>query len=328
MVYNILEKVGDLMFKKIFLSVVIICAMVAILLSFKSMNNKNEESEFLSNSPVIAVVNIFGTVMGGEGTENPFSQTNAALSGTVMKEIRKASNDPNVKALIIRLNTPGGSVTAAEEISREINRFKEKTHKPVIAAMGDTAASAGYWLAAHADKIYANNTTLTGSIGVYMPYMNFNGIYDKIGLKTKKIKSGKFKDIMSPDRPMTKEEEQLLQNMVDEMYEQFVDVIVEGRHMPREKVLELADGRVYTGRQAKKLGLVDDIGNYYDVLDATAKMVGIEGEPKVKTYTGTTWKSLFSVQGISNVIVGEITKAVGEVLTTKGSELQTRSAQS
>lgn len=316
------------MFKKIFLSVIVLCAVAAVLLSFESKNDKNEESEFLSNSPVIAVVNITGTVMGGEGSDNPFAQSNAAMSGTIMKEIRKASNDSNVKALILRLNTPGGSVTAAEEISREITRFKEKTHKPVIAAMGDTAASAGYWLAAHADKIYANNTTLTGSLGVYMPYMNFNGIYDKIGLKTKKIKSGKFKDIMSPDRPMTKEEEKLLQDMVDEMYGQFVDVIVEGRHMSRKKVLKLADGRVYTGRQAKKLGLVDGIGNYYDVLDATAKMVGIEGTPKVKSYAGTNWKSLFSAQGLSNVIVGEITNSVGEALINKSSELQTRSAQS
>ena len=153
--------------------------------------------------------------------------------------------------------------------------------------MGNTGASAAYWIAACAsDKVYANATTLTGSIGVYMPYMNTEELFKKIGITSNKIKSGPYKDIMSSDRPMTPEEQAILQNIVNEIYEQFVTTVAVGRKMEESKVKTLADGRVYTGLQAKNLGLVDEIGDYYDALAAAGELgkikPGADGLPPVK----------------------------------------------
>lgn len=201
-------------------------------------------------------------------------------------------------------------MTAAEEIAREIMRLKQETGKPVVASMGDTAASAGYWLAACSDRIYANSSTLTGSIGVYIPYLNTEELYKKIGVYGTKIKSGEYKDILSNERPMTKSERDILQKMVNEMYDQFVNVVSEGRKMPAEKVRTLADGRVYTGRQAKELGLVDEIGNYYDALDATGKLIGVEGTPEVKEYKRQKpWQSLWGAK-FAEIIVERITGSI------------------
>lgn len=253
--------------------------------------------------------------MSGEATEDIWG-SQAATTGSIMAELREAARDESVKAVLLRINSPGGSVTAAEEIGREIARFKETTGKPVITSMGDTAASAGYWLAAYSDKIYANASTLTGSIGVYISYMNTEELYKKIGVQGDKIKSGAYKDILSNERPMTPEERALLQTMVDEMFAQFVQVVSTGRHMPEEQVRKLADGRVYTGKQALALGLVDEIGNYYDALDATAKLVGIQGTPAIKDFRKPKpWQVLFGSK-LSDLVVGRLADELGERLGT------------
>jgi protease-4 len=150
--------------------------------------------------------------------------------------------------------------------------------------MGDVAASAGYWLASCSDYIVANSSTLTGSIGVYIPYTNFEELYKKIGVASERVKSGRHKDMLAPERPMTDEERKILQTMVDEMYAGFIRQISEGRSLPEDEVRALADGRIYTGSQAKELRLVDEIGNYYDALAIAAQHAGLEDEPKVKTY--------------------------------------------
>jgi protease-4 len=184
---------------------------------------------------------------------------------------------------VLRIDSGGGSATAAEEIGRELIRFKEKTNKPIVSTMGDMGASAAYWIAACAsDKIYANSTTLTGSIGVYMPYMNTEELFKKIGISTGKIKSGTFKDIMSTDRPMTEEEKAILQRIVNEIYEDFIATVAAGRKMDAGKLRSYADGRIYTGAQAKNIGLIDEVGNYYDALEATGRMAGFDGIPPVK----------------------------------------------
>lgn len=201
----------------------------------------------------------------------------------IMRQINLARNDKSVAAVLLRIDSPGGSVTAAEEIAAELEKLKAEG-KPVITSMGDMSASAGYWLASCTDYVYANPSTLTGSLGVYIAWTNVEELYKKIGIRNDLIKSGKFKDILSPDRPMTAEERQMLQKMVDEMYENFVKQIAKGRKMPEDEVRKLADGRVYTGSQAKKLGLVDALGNYYDALDYTAKTAGITGKPQTVTY--------------------------------------------
>lgn len=274
------------MLKKIFVSAVLILAVLSFVVSLLKGNNNAEKTVTVPDR--VAVINISGTIISGaDSKDNIFSQTNGVTSGSIMKQIREAAADDSVKALVLRIDSGGGSATAAEEVGRELKRFKEKTKKPIVATMGNTGASAAYWIAACAsDKVYANATTLTGSIGVYMPYMNTEELFKKIGITSNKIKSGPYKDIMSSDRPMTPEEQAILQNIVNEIYEQFVTTVAVGRKMEESKVKSLADGRVYTGLQAKNLGLVDEIGDYYDALAAAGELGKIkpaaDGLPPVK----------------------------------------------
>ena len=175
------------MLKKIFISAILLIAVLSFVVSLLSGKN-NDEKVIAAPADRVAVINIEGTIVSGEPGENIWGETTGASSGRLMREIREAAAD---------------SVTAAEEVGRELKRFKETTDKPIITSMGDSAASAAYWLAAYSDTIYANPSTLTGSIGVYMPYMNTQELFKKIGIYTTKIKSGQYKDIMSADRPMT-----------------------------------------------------------------------------------------------------------------------------
>jgi protease-4 len=178
-------------------------------------------------------------------------------------------------------------------VGEEIKKLRQ-SGKPVIASMGDVAASGGYWLAAVTDKIYANPATLTGSIGVYIPYSNWEELFKKVGIRSEKIKSGPHKDILSPDRSLTDEERVILQAMVDDLYEQFVSVVAEGRQLDKATVRKLADGRIYTGNQAKALGLVDELGNLYDALDAAKQLGGLKGDAQIKEYgRSTPWNALF-----------------------------------
>ena len=274
------------MLKKIFISAVLILAVLSFVVSLLKGNNNAEKTVTVPDR--VAVINISGTIISGaDSKDNIFSQTNGVTSGSIMKQIREAAADDSVKALVLRIDSGGGSATAAEEVGRELKRFKEKTKKPIVATMGNTGASAAYWIAACAsDKVYANATTLTGSIGVYMPYMNTEELFKKIGITSNKIKSGPYKDIMSSDRPMTPEEQAILQNIVNEIYEQFVTTVAVGRKMEESKVKSLADGRVYTGLQAKNLGLVDEIEDYYDALAEAGVLgkikPGADGLPPVK----------------------------------------------
>lgn len=274
------------MLKKIFISAVLLLAVLSFVISLLKGNNNSEKTVTVPDR--VAVINIEGTIVcGADSKENLFQQANGVTSGTIMKQIREAAADDSVKALVLRIDSGGGSATAAEEVGRELLRFKEQTQKPIVATMGNTGASAAYWIAACAsDKIYANATTLTGSIGVYMPYMNTEELFKKIGISSDKIKSGPYKDIMSNDRPMTAEEKQILQNIVDEIYDQFVYTVSAGRRMETSKVRAIADGRIYTGRQAKNIGLVDELGDYYDALAAAGTLakikLGKDGLPPVK----------------------------------------------
>ena len=290
------------MLKKIFISAILLIAVLSFVVSLLSGKN-NDEKVIAAPADRVAVINIEGTIVSGEPGENIWGETTGASSGRLMREIREAAADSSVKALVLRINSPGGSVTAAEEVGRELKRFKETTDKPIITSMGDSAASAAYWLAAYSD---ANPSTLTGSIGVYMPYMNTQELFKKIGIYTTKIKSGQYKDIMSADRPMTPEEQQILQNMVNQMLENFVVVIAEGRKMDITKVKALADGRVYTGQQAQAVGLIDELGNYYDAVEAAGKAIGVDGIPEFKeNKRQKPWEVFFSAQ-LSKMMLGQL----------------------
>jgi protease-4 len=206
----------------------------------------------------------------------------------IIRQIQAARDDAEVKAVVIRINSPGGSAPASQEVGEELKKLRA-AGKVVVASMGDIAASGGYWIAALCDKIYANPATITGSIGIYIPYTNLEELFNKIGMHGEKIKSGPHKDMLSPERPMTKEERAIVQEMVDDLYEQFVAVVSEGRKLDPAKVRQLADGRIYTGRQAKTLGLVDEMGAMEDAVNAAAKMAGIKGKPVLREYGRDGW---------------------------------------
>ncbi len=310
------------MLKKIFISAVLLLAVLSFVVSLLKGNNNNEKSVTVPDR--VAVINISGTIASGaDSRDTIFSQAEGITSGSIMKQIREAAADDSVKALVLRIDSGGGSATAAEEVGRELKRFKEKTKKPIVSTMGNTGASAAYWIAACAsDKVYANATTLTGSIGVYMPYMNTEELFKKIGITSNKIKSGPYKDIMSSDRPMTPEEQAILQNIVNEIYEQFVTTVAVGRKMEESKVKTLADGRVYTGLQAKNLGLVDEIGDYYDALAAAGALgkikPGADGLPPVKVKEKQQpWEFLLSAH-IAELIKAELVNQLTGSLQQSG----------
>ena len=290
------------MLKKIFMTVILLLAVLSFVISLLGGKNSSSAVKKAEDTAIqgdkIAVIDITGTMLsGGTGVPQVFSDSTGAFSNTIMKQLRRAAKDKKVKAVLLNINSPGGSVTSAEEISEEIQKFKKASNKPIVATMGNAGASAAYYVAANCDKIYANASTLTGSIGVYIGSKNLEELYKKIGITDVMIKSGVHKDILSGSRPMTAEERAILQAMVDEMFESFVQTVSTGRKMPIEQVRALADGRVYTGRQAKNLKLVDEIGNYYDALDGTAKLANIEGEPSALRYDSVQdWRSWFASQ--------------------------------
>jgi protease-4 len=218
-----------------------------------------------------------------------------ADSKEVVDQLKKYRKDDRVKAIILRIDSPGGSTAASQEIYREIERTTPK--KKVVASMGNVAASGGYYIALAADKIVANPATLTGSIGVIMEIANFKEILRKIGVGHEAVKSGPYKDIGSPLRDMKADERRLLVELIGNVQQQFVNVVVKGRKLSRDRVEKIADGRVFTGAQAKDLGLVDTLGSFEDAVDLTKKMVGLSGEikliyPEKKRFS--LWNFIFS----------------------------------
>ena len=246
----------------------------------------------------LALIHVEGVIMGGRGQSGLLVDIGGI--DAVIRQLHDARDDESIRAIVLRINSPGGSVPATQELGEEIRKVRS-AGKPVIVSMGDVAASGGYWLAALADKVYANPSTITGSIGIYMPYSNWEELYRKIGVQPEKIKSGPHKDILTPERPITPAERTIIQNMVDDMYEQFVTVVAEGRNLDPAKVRQIGDGRIYTGKQAKELGLVDELGNLYDAIDGAAAIAGIQGKPRLKEYgKRNPWEMLFGGESSLN----------------------------
>lgn len=200
-------------------------------------------------------------------------------SKSIVDEIKEYSKNRQIKAIVIRIESPGGGVVPSQEIYEEVKRAA--SIKQVIVSMGSVAASGGYYIASPASKIVANPGTITGSIGVIMEIPNMQGLMDKIGIKTEVIKSGRYKDMASVFRGIGKEQRKILQEMLDNVHEQFINAVASGRKMPVEKVVELADGSIYSGAQALKHGLVDELGTLEDSIRIAASMSGIKGEPEV-----------------------------------------------
>jgi len=203
-------------------------------------------------------------------------------SRTYVEELERFRKIPSVKAVLIRIDSPGGAVVPSQEIFEAILRVRET--KPVRASLGSVAASGGYYIASAAEKIYASPGTLTGSIGVAMHMRNVQELFAKLGIDNSIIKSGKFKDVGSPYRKMTPQEHKVLQGVSDEIYEQFVDAVARGRRIKREEAEKLADGRIYTGKTARELGMVDELGGLQVAIRETGRDVGIPEEPIVVSF--------------------------------------------
>ncbi|MFQ5454790.1 MAG: signal peptide peptidase SppA [Nitrospirota bacterium] len=225
---------------------------------------------FVETSPVgenkIAIVRVEGMI-----TE----------SADIIEQLNRYNENPSVKAIIIRINSPGGGVVPSQEIYKEVKNIKKQGKKSIIVSMGTLAASGGYYIASSSDRIFANPGTITGSIGVIMELANVEGFMKMIGIENIVIKSGEFKDMASPFRKMKEKEKKILQNVIDDIHEQFIEAVAEGRGLPIEDVRKIADGRIFTGRQAIKLGLIDELGNLQEAVKRTAELVGIKEEPKI-----------------------------------------------
>lgn len=242
--------------KRSFLLVILVVGLIVIFLTvIKS---------FIPLGEKVAVVEIRGLI-----TE----------SRSVIDRIIKFKKDKTVKAIVLRIETPGGAVGPSQEIYREVRKAGQV--KKVVASMGAVAASGGYYVSSAAHKIFANPGTITGSIGVVAEFSNIEEILKKVGLKTVTIKSGDFKDIGSPLREMTSEEHQLIKGIIDGVHKQFIRAVAEGRNLPIEAVEKIADGRILTGEQAKELGLIDQLGNLQDAITLASQLAGIKGEPHI-----------------------------------------------
>jgi protease-4 len=194
----------------------------------------------------------------------------------IISQIIRFRKDKGIKAIIVRIDSPGGGVGPSQEIYEELRRTGKT--KKVIASMGSVAASGGFYVAAAADKIVANPGTITGSIGVIMEFVQFKSLLDKIGINIEVLKSGEYKDMGYPQRKLTERDKRILQGVIDDIKRQFVTAVANGRHLAQEKVQAIADGRIFSGQQAKELGLVDFLGNFQDAVELAKKMTGIRGD--------------------------------------------------
>jgi protease-4 len=241
----------------------------------------------------ILVINVNGLISSGE-TVLIFPSPD--MVEVVKSRLRIAEKDKNIKAVILKVDSPGGTVLASDEIFKEITAFKKKTGKPVISLMGSVAASGGYYISMACDRIVAHKATITGSIGVIMQFLNYKGLSDKYGLRWESItpENARLKDIGSPSKEMSEEERQVFKAMVEEMYTLFLDRVKSGRkNLSEEKILELADGRPYTGSQAAELGLVDLLGDLDTAIEEARKIKGLGSDPTVMEYHPVTTFSRF-----------------------------------
>jgi protease-4 len=223
----------------------------------------------------IAVIYIDGKMVADKGSDNG----DTACSSDIIKNLRKATDDKSVKAIVLRVNSPGGTPVAAEEIISQIS--KTKAIKPVVVSMGDMACSAGYFVSSCADRIIANPDTFTGSIGVIWVFKNKSKYYCDEGVNYYVAKSGNFKDLGSDWRGLSEDEKDYVQSIINESYNRFVTCVAKGRNLSVDYVKSIADGRVYTGSMAKEMGLVDELGGLYDAISAAAELAGLKGKPQI-----------------------------------------------
>jgi len=245
-----------------FLIITFLCVVFAICLWV--IGNSGQFKTLMPGSEKVVVVKIEGVITD---------------SSPVIEKLDEIKDDADVMAVVLRIDSPGGSVAPSQEIYEEIIKLREE--KTIVASFGSVAASGGYYIASAAHTIFANPGSITGSIGVIIEFANIEDLISKIGLKSVVIKSGKYKDILSPTRELKSTERGLIQGVIDSIHSQFIDAVAVGRGIEREKIAAIADGRIFSGEQAKEQGLVDELGNLQDAIKEAAVSAGIVGEPKV-----------------------------------------------
>lgn len=278
-------------FGRIFISLFLISIVVGIVLIILTAAGVSRNSTVIADKPsifaakqvlypgdTIAVLNLFSPIY--YSSDDGYFDLERSGSIYWVSVLRSIEDNPNIKAVILRINSPGGTIAATQELYNEIFRLKE-SGKIVTVSMGDMAASGAYYIACAADYIMANPGTLTGSIGVIMANLDLSGLMKKFGVGYNVIKSGKNKDMFSSYRKLSPEEEKLLQGVVMDSYEQFFRAVQKGRKIKPADLRPLADGRIFTGRQALKFKLIDGLGDFEDTIEKTAKLCGIKGEPNV-----------------------------------------------
>lgn len=284
-----------------------------------SRSNRSGLPSVVRSGDTVGIVRVEGTIADGSGGSLFGGEV---LAQDIIDQLDDAADDPTISAVVLRINSPGGSASASWEIAEAIQRVKD-AGKPVVVSMGDSAASGGYWIAAGADWIVATPSTLTGSIGVIMETANMEELFNKIGYQSEVIKSGPYKDIGSSSREMLPEERTMLQQMVDNIYQQFVQVVAEGRHMTLDAVRAVADGRVMTGSQAKELGLVDELGDLHAACLKAGELAGIEGDVQVEELGAgsSPLQALFGAKMDDSSLEG-LAGEVGKLLSTEPAHLR------
>lgn len=262
----------------------------------KEFANEVEQQEVVSGSGehTIALVNIDGLILettppGGFGG---FAEE-VTSARRLKQTLQDISQDPQVKAVLLRINSPGGSAAAAEEIYQELKDFKTKTKLPLVVYMTDIAASGGYYIAMPSDAIIANPNTITGSIGVIMSYLNFGNLAEQYGIESIVYKTGEHKDIVSELRSPSQEEQAIIQSVIDDSFENFLAAVQEGRKLKPDKVRELADGRVYSAQQAKELYLIDGIGAFETAVARAKELAQVDNAKVIEFGKVGFWESLF-----------------------------------
>ncbi len=244
---------------------------------------------------VIAIVRVSGVILEDSAADPSFLGSSVVSSSQVIDTLDQLANDQAVRGIIIRVNSPGGSAVASDDIYRKI--IEIKSQKPVMTSMGDVAASGGYYIASATDRIFANRATLTGSIGVIAQLPNYSGLYDKLGMEFETVQTGQYKDMGSNSRPLTATEKAIIQSYVDDAFDQFIGAVTTGRHMDEAQVRQLADGRIYSGVQAQANGLIDQLGSLDDTVQAVVDQAELSS-PQVIEYSQVNFfNSLLGVKG-------------------------------
>jgi len=242
----------------------------------------------------VAIIPLYGAISGSQGT-GLFAEQMATPEN--FKELlERSSQDSSIKAVVIDINSPGGSVVASDEIAIALKEFD----KPTVAWIGEMGASGGYYVASACDYIVADQASIVGSIGVISIFPEYSRLLEKIGINMTVIKGGEYKDFSTGFRPLTDAEESMMEDMVLEIYDQFLEVVADNRNLSKSYVESIAEGKIYTGKKAKELGLVDEIGGRASAIDLAANMGGIEGEPRIVTYKKTGFLDEFVGTAFAN----------------------------